>query len=494
MSLIELKKISKSFGKVKANDNISLTIENNSVHCLIGENGAGKTTLMKILFGVYKPDSGEIFINGKQVIFKSSLDAIKLKIGMLHQHFMLIDNFTVLENVILGAETSRGYKLDFKNAERRINEIIRNYNLQLNPHDYVDELSIGAKQKVELLKLLYRDSEILIFDEPTAVLTPVELKDFFNILNNFKRDGKTIILITHKLNEVKDISDKVSVLRKGKLVYETDKDNLDISELGKQIIGEVNDIDTIEKIEFSISKKEELLIAENINLIENSIKKLNNLNFSLKRFNIFGLCGVEGNGQNELVEVLMGIKKKYTGKISPENLNISLVPDDRIKKGMIAEMSVAENYFLRKRDTKVAFRKKLKEFEEDIVNQFLVRIPYRFCPMKYLSGGNQQKAIVGREILLNNDILIFSHPTRGVDIRAREKIHFEILMQRMRAKAILLISSDMDELITLSDELAVMYKGMFLKVFSEKDLRSELELNRTAFLERIGELMIGIVK
>ncbi len=179
MSLIELKKISKSFGKVKANDNISLTIENNSVHCLIGENGAGKSTLMKILFGVYKPDSGEIFINGKQVIFKSSLDAIKLKIGMLHQHFMLIDNFTVLENVILGAETSRGYKLDFKNAERRINEIIRNYNLQLNPHDYVDELSIGAKQKVELLKLLYRDSEILIFDEPTAVLTPVELKDFF---------------------------------------------------------------------------------------------------------------------------------------------------------------------------------------------------------------------------------------------------------------------------------------------------------------------------
>lgn len=494
MEIVEFKNITKKFGNIKANDNITIAIKENSVHCIIGENGAGKSTLMKILFGVFKPENGDIFIRGEKVNFKSSLDAIKLKIGMLHQHFMLIDNFTVLENVILGAEKIKNYRIDFLSAKKKLNSIIEKYNLNLNIDEYISNLNISEKQKVELLKLLYRDSEIIILDEPTAVLTPIELKEFFNIIYNFKQEGKTIILITHKLSEVKEVSDKVSVLRKGKLVYEVNKDNLDISILSRKIIGDIDEISYTSKVNDSKALGEELLIVENVNFIENGIHKLKNLNFRLRKYNIMGICGVEGNGQNEIVEVLTGINNKYTGKILPESRKVSLVPDDRIKKGMIEEMSVSENYFIRQNINNYANKKLFMNIEKMMIDRFDVRVPYIGCRMKYLSGGNQQKAIVAREIILNNDILIFSHPTRGVDIKAMDNIHKEILDEANKGKAILLISSDLDELLSLSDELSVIFKGSFLKSFSKEELNRQIKSDKSRFIEKIGELMMGILK
>jgi len=494
LEIVEFKNITKKFGNIKANDNITLAIKENSVHCIIGENGAGKSTLMKILFGVFKPDDGEIFIRGEKVNFKSSLDAIKLKIGMLHQHFMLIDNFTILENVILGAEKSKNYWIDFLSAKKKLNSIINKYNLKLNIDEYISNLNISEKQKVELLKLLYRDSEIIILDEPTAVLTPIELKEFFNIINNFRQEGKTIILITHKLSEVKEVSDKVSVLRKGRLVYEVNKDNLDISVLSRKIIGDVDAISYTSNVSDLKVSGEELLIVENVNLIENGIHKLKNLNFSLRKYNIMGICGVEGNGQNEIVEVLTGINNKYTGKILPEDRKVSLVPDDRIKKGMIEEMSVSENYFIRQNINNYAYKKLFMNIEKMMIERFDIRVPYIGCRMKYLSGGNQQKAIVAREIILNNDILIFSHPTRGVDIKAMDNIHKEILDEANKGKAILLISSDLDELLSLSDELFIIFKGSFLKSFSKEELNRQIKSDKSRFIEKIGELMMGILK
>ncbi len=494
MEIVEFKNITKKFGNINANDNIKLAIKENSVHCIIGENGAGKSTLMKILFGVFKPDDGDIFIRGEKVNFKSSLDAIKLKIGMLYQHFMLIDNFTVLENVILGAERCKNYRIDFLSEKKKLNSIIKKYNLNLNIDEYICNLNISEKQKVELLKLLYRDSEIIILDEPTAVLTPIELKEFFNIINNFKQEGKTVILITHKLSEVKEVSDKVSVLRKGKLVYEVDKDNLDISILSRKIIGDIDEILYTSKVNDSKDSEEELLIVENVNLIENGIHKLKNLNFRLRKYNIMGICGVEGNGQNEIVEVLTGINKKYTGKILPEDRRVSLVPDDRIKKGMIEEMSISENYFIRQNINNYSSKKLFMNIERMMIKRFDIRVPYIGCRMKYLSGGNQQKAIVAREIILNNDILIFSHPTRGVDIKAMDNIHKEILDEANKGKAILLISSDLDELLSLSDELFIIFKGSFLKSFSKEELNRQIKSDKALFIEKIGELMMGILK
>ncbi|MCX7833444.1 MAG: ABC transporter ATP-binding protein [Ignavibacteria bacterium] len=494
MKIVELKNISKRFGTILANDDITLSIEQNKIHCIIGENGAGKSTLMKILFGIYKQDQGEIYIRGERVNFRNSHDAINLKIGMLHQHFMLIEDFTILENVILGAELSKGYKLDFEKSRVTITELIRKYDLDLNPDELVYKLSISEKQKVELLKLLYRNSEILILDEPTAVLTPIELKGFFKILNNFKAEGKTIILITHKLNEVKEISDKVSVLRKGKLVYETDKEKIDISELSRLIIGDIEDIPVRNKIDNGQALFKDYITVKNLSLIENGIIKLNNLNFALKKHSVFGICGVEGNGQNELIEVLIGLNKKFKGEIYPEKLVPAIVPDDRTKKGMIGEMSISENYFLREKNLRFAFKNILKNIELKFIKRFDISVPYSGCKVKYLSGGNQQKAIVAREIMLNHNILIFSHPTRGVDLRARDIIHNEIISERNKGKAIILISSDLDELLSLSDELAIIYKGTFLKVFLFSELKEKLESDRTSLLENIGELMMGVVK
>ncbi len=491
MNIIEFKNITKKFGNLTANDNVTFSIKKNSVHCIVGENGAGKSTLMKILFGVYRQDEGIITIKGKEADFSSPLDAIDCRIGMLHQHFMLIEDFTVLENVILGSEITRNIKLDFDKSEKILNEYIEKYNLDLSLDKKISELSISEQQKVEILKLLYRNSDIIIFDEPTAVLSPIEVIEFFKIIYQFKIEGKTIILITHKLNEVKEISEYVSVLRRGKLVYETDAENLDIKILSKEIVGDVDVKNDSGNYEY---EGEPGVLAElkNINLKKNKLNVLNNFDIKLKKGEIYGICGVEGNGQNEVIDILYGLNKNFTGDLNIHTKKISLVPDDRIKKGMIKEFSVGENIIIKKKNLKSVNSKSILKAANDVIIKYDVRLPEVNAPMESLSGGNQQKVIIAREVELDNDLLIFSHPTRGVDIAASSFIHSMILEQKKKGKAILLVSSDLDEILKLSDRFGVINKGCIVAEFEKNQFNLQDETEKTILLESIGKLMIGI--
>lgn len=491
MNIIEFSNITKKFGNLTANDNISFAVRKNSVHCIVGENGAGKSTLMKILFGSYRQDSGKMKVNGKDVSFSSPLDAIANGIGMLHQHFMLIDDFTVMENVILGSEKTRNIRIDFEESRRILEEYIKKYNLDLNLDKKISELSISEQQKVEILKLLYRNSDLIIFDEPTAVLSPVEVLEFFKIIFQFKVEGKTIILITHKLNEVREISDYVSVLRRGRLVYETEKDKLDLKTLSREIVGSVEIKDENTGYEYE-GAKEEIAVLKNINLLVNKIPVLNNLELKLKRGEVYGVCGVEGNGQNEVINILFGLEKNFSGSLNILTDKISLVPDDRLKKGMIKEFSVGENLIIKKKDCRYINNNCLMKAAEETISKYDVRLSDINAPMESLSGGNQQKVIIAREIELGNDLLIFSHPTRGVDIAASAFIHSMILEQKKNGKSVLLVSSDLDEILKLSDRLGVISKGSIVAEFdrSQYNLRNEEE--KTILLESIGKLMIGI--
>jgi len=476
----------------------------NSVHCILGENGAGKSTLMKILFGIYKPDSGSIKVFEEEMHFRSPHDAIDKKIGMVHQHFMLIDDFTILENVILGNEITSGVKLNFMHTKKILDELVSKYNLGLNINKKISEISISEQQKVEILKLLFRNSEILIFDEPTAVLSPIEVIDFFNIINKFKSDGKTIIIITHKLNEVKQISDRVSVLRRGKLVFQTDNKNnkLDIDKLSNAIVGEAILKETIKKT-YPVNKKSDELSLNNISLKKNNVGVLNGLNLVLRKNEIHGICGVEGNGQNEIVDIIIGLEKNFEGDFKTNVQRISLVPDDRLKKGMIKEYSIGENMILKKSQGNFINKGLLNRISAKIIKDYDVRVSDINSPLGALSGGNQQKVIVAREMGTGNEILIFSHPTRGVDINATLFIHNKIIEQRNNNKAVLLISSDLDELIALSDRLSVLYNGHIIKTFESSDLNSfkedkllpEIDTSSNRILyDEIGKLMIGIMQ
>lgn len=499
MHSVEFKNITKRFGNLTANDDISLKVKSNSVHCILGENGAGKSTLMKILFGVYKQDSGEIYINGKKINFNSPLDAIDSGIGMLYQHFMLIEDFTVMENVILGKEITSGLKLDYPKTRKALLEIIGRYNLKIELDRKVSDLSISEQQKVELLKILYRDSGIIIFDEPTAVLSPVEVYEFYNIVRNFIEDGRTVLLITHKLAEVKEIAGTVTVLRKGKNVYETERGKLDIGELSRQIIGDITSKEITEPDEIrhiSITEKEPVgaVKLERISYSEKGKKILNNLELKINEGEILGVCGVEGNGQNEITDILSGIIKNFKGKYENKTDDISVVPDDRLKKGMIKEFSVGENILLRKKGETKITQKRAVYRENEIKKMYDIMIPYQGCPMEKLSGGNQQKAIVAREILLDNKFIIFSHPTRGVDIKASSFIYSKIKEEKNKGNAILLISSDVEELIYLSDRIVILYKGRILKEYSKEEISKSLEAGKMKFLEEVGKYMIGITE
>ncbi|MBS1493898.1 MAG: ABC transporter ATP-binding protein [Bacteroidetes bacterium] len=488
MKAVEFNNITKSFGQLTVNDRITFSVEENTVHCLLGENGAGKSTLMKILFGSYKQDEGTIKIRGKEVNFKSPLDAIDEKIGMLYQHFMLIDDFTIWENVVIGNELSSAGKLDYKKIKARLNEIIDNYNLGLDINKKICDISISEEQKVELLKLLYRNSEILIFDEPTAVLSPVEVKEFFKIVEKFKADGKTIIFITHKLNEVKELADKVSVLRRGQLVYETDKDNIDVQKLGNEIIGNIEITESAPKLFTNEKNKKNYIELKDVSLIKDNVTVLDDVSISVKRYEIHGICGVEGNGQQELVDVIMQFEKDFDGVVIMKDEKVSIVPDDRYKRGMIKEFTIGENLILKKKKNGLITKNTVDSASQYIMKKYDVRAPSPETPLGSLSGGNQQKAIIAREIEVQQGTMIFYHPTRGVDINATAFIHSEIINLRNSGKAILLISSDLDELLKLSDRLSVMHKGKFIKTFSETELITD---NRNNLLEEIGQLMIG---
>lgn len=502
MKAVEFQNITKRFGEFYANSDISFSISKNDVHCILGENGAGKTTLMNILYGIYVPDEGRLLINGNEVRFNSPLDAISQKIGMVHQHFMLIDDFTILENVILGNEISDFDIIDFKKSRNMLNALIEKYSLNLNPDQKISELNISQQQKVEILKLLYRDSDILIFDEPTSVLSPVEIHEFIKIVNGFKTEGKTVIFITHKLKEVLEVSDCVTVLSRGKVTFEkrTRDERLNIPELSRAITGrsENSDNNFQNRIE---TKKEDCLLINKVSFEKNKIKMLDELNMILRKGEIYGLCGVEGNGQNEIVDILVGIEKNFSGEIKGLDESKSLIPDDRIKKGMIKEYNIGENLLLKNPGSKFITENIINRISEDISKRYDVRLSSVNSPMESLSGGNQQKVVFAREIEADNSVILLMHPTRGVDINATNFIHGKIIEERNKSKAILLISSDLDELINLSDRIGVIYNGNIIKEFTEDELRMYNENDtpaeniiskRDVLFEKIGKLMVGI--
>lgn len=486
---IEFKNITKQFGNLKANDNVSFAIRKNSVHCILGENGAGKSTLMKILYGAYQPDSGKLFVDGKQQNFHTPHDAINAGVAMVWQHFMLIDDFSVLENVILGNEPISGIKIDFKTAQKKINDVITKFNLGLNPDDKVEKLSIAEQQKVELLKILYRKPSIIIFDEPTAVLSPVEVDEFFNIITKLKDSGNTIILITHKLREVIQIAERVTVLRQGKKVYEAEATEIDEDILGKEIVGDSSfEIASETKLETDGEKK--VAILEKAGLSSGGYSKLNDINLVLRAGEISGICGVEGNGQNEIVDILLQLLSVENGTAELNYSSVSVVPDDRIKKGMISEYTIGENVITRKMGFEIALKAKLKKLSEILIKSYDLRTPDYFTPMGNLSGGNQQKAIVAREIENQSELIIFSHPTRGVDLKSSLFIHDEIIHVRNSGRAVLLVSSDLDELFKLSDRLIVLYNGQTVKEYEPLELKSRLK-DAESFTVEVGKLMVG---
>ena len=489
LKAVEFVNISKLFNGSIANENVSFSVQKNTVHCLLGENGAGKSTLMKILFGEHKPTSGHLKINDETVHFESPLDAIKLKIGMVHQHFMLIDDFTVWENVVLGYESTKGLSLDKSKILTDLNELIAKYNLDLDPKAKISDLSISAQQKTEILKLLYRNSEILIFDEPTAVLSPVEVNEFYKIIQKFIEEKKTVILITHKLNEVLEIADNVSILRKGKLVYETTRESLNKEILSSEIVGNIK-IETLAERTAISHIKNPHIEFEDISFNKNGVSVLNDLSFTVNKGEITGICGVEGNGQSEIVDLITRISDPSGGALMLKDKDVSLVPDDRIKKGMISQYTTAENVLLKKENLNYISKKYLNTLGHEIVRKYDVRLSSVNAPLGSLSGGNQQKVIFARELESHKNIMIFHQPTRGVDINAAAYIHSRILEQRNNGKAILVISSDLDELFKLADRLLVIYKGNIVMEINGNDFQNESE--HPELLAKIGKAMIGL--
>lgn len=492
---IEMNHITKSFGEVVANSDISFDVKTNEVHCLLGENGTGKTTLMNVLFGLHQADSGEVLINGKESQIKNPKDAFKSGIGMVHQHFMLVEQLTVLQNIILGKEQGKFF-IDYKKARKTVEELVKKYNFKIDIDAKVSDLSVGIKQRVEIIKTLYRGADVIILDEPTAVLTPQEVSELFKILESLKKDGKTIIFITHKLNETMEISDRVTVLRKGKKVITTETSKVSPEILAKHMVG--RDVKTVVNEENNHCQGKASLEINNLKLLEKSDHKVS---FSIKAGEIFGVAGVEGNGQLELEELLVGLREanpdstisllghdlKTLGIKERKDLGIGYIPSDRHKRAMVESFSIKENYLLGYQDlekyTSSNFIKDavLKSTAEKNISDFNIKLGTMTDPISSLSGGNQQKVILSREVSMGPDLIIAAQPVRGLDIGAIEFIHQTLINLKKQGKAILLISAELSEVMNMSDRYAVLYEGEF-KVIAEKN-----QLTR----EQVGLLMAG---
>lgn len=496
---IEFKRVSKRFGSSYANQDVSLSVERGTIHAIVGENGAGKSTLMKILFGLYEPTSGEIFINGKRAQIASPTDAIGLGIGMVHQHFMLIPTLSVAENIMLGDEpTTRGF-IDFAKVHRDLKALSEKFGLSISPDVLVNSLSVGEEQRVEILKVLYRKADILILDEPTAVLTPIETEQLFQTLKALAQSGKTILIITHKLDEVLAISSRVSVMRQGKLVATMETKDATKESLARAMVGR--------DVLLSVPKppcheKDVVLSVKNLSYIDSrGVKVLNQLCFEIKAGEIYGIAGVEGNGQSELLKALWGMQDErdvLSGEIkfgttsllgkSPReiaSLGISHIPEDRLRYAIIKDYSISNNLiFGRHREPAFAARigfkwQELAQYALNMITLFDVRAASQISMRNQiadekignLSGGNQQKIVSARELGRPHlKLLILAQPTRGVDIGAIEFIHRKIIETRDRGIAILLISAELDEIISLSDRIGCLYKGAIRKEFSKQDV------------------------
>ena len=481
---VQMRGITKSFGKFYALDNVDLNVKKGTIHAILGENGAGKSTLMNILYGFYHADLGEIYLNGQKVDIKNPSVAISHKIGMVHQHFMLVDNFTVTENIILGSEVTKNFgMLDTQKSKKEIKNIIKKYGLEVDPEAKIEDISVGMQQRVEILKALYRGVDTLILDEPTAVLTPLEIKELTDIMHNLVHDGKTIIIITHKLKEIKDSADECTIIRKGKYVDTVDVSKVEQSELATMMVGRpVKLIVNKEKSE----PKEVVFEIDNLTVEDDRhLEVVKDLSLKVRRGEILGIAGIDGNGQKELVEAITSVVNSKSGTIKVNNKEIqntspkyvlengvSTIHEDRHKCGLVMNFTVSENMVLESYKKQpfssrgILNPRAIKKFSKGLIKDYDIR-PEKCANKKIrkLSGGNQQKVIIAREVANNPDILIAVQPTRGLDVGAIEYIHKELIKLRDQGKAVLLISLELDEVMNVSDRIAVIYNGAIVDTF-----------------------------
>ncbi|WP_419923812.1 ABC transporter ATP-binding protein [Candidatus Poriferisocius sp.] len=492
--VLEIEGVTKAFPGVIANDDVSLTLNQGEIHCLLGENGAGKSTLMNMVFGLHRPDRGTIRVRGQEVSFADSGEAIAQGIGMVHQHFQLIPVFTVAENIILGNEVTRGAFLDLDTARRRIDSLAERYGLAVDPDATVGDLSVGEQQRVELVKALFRDADILILDEPTAVLTPGEVDDFFGVVESLTGQGKSIIFITHKLREVLAVADRITVLRAGRVVGTTTADGATQQSLANLMVGR-DVVFRVEKDEpnpgESVMRIEGLRVSD-----DRGVETVSGFAAEVRAGEIFGIAGVEGNGQRELVEAVCGMRPATGGRIeilgknttawSPRKINelgVAHVPENRSKHGVVAQYTIADNMVLNRYHHRQFARHGVRNSAAinaeaaELVEQFDVRTPGVDVAIDTLSGGNQQKVIVARELTGNLRALVVAQPTRGLDVGSIEFIHRKIIELRDRGVAVLLVSAELDEILSLSDRIGVLYRGRLAGTVEAADAtREELGL------------------
>ncbi len=495
---MEMRAITKRFPGVVANDKVNFDIRSGEIHALLGENGAGKSTLMKQLYGLYKPDEGQIIFDGQAKTINSPTDAIELGVGMIHQHFMLVDSLTVAENVALGLKSSKGLLTDLDAVSKRIDELSKLYGLKVETDAYIWQLSVGEQQRVEIIKSLYRGAALLILDEPTAVLTPQEVDEFFNILKQMANDGHALIFISHKLDEVTAFTDRVTVLRDGKNAGNTLTKNTNKRDLAEMMVGRQLKLEP-EKPLVEIGKAR--LELKNVTAQgDRGVAALKNVSLDVKAGEIMGLAGVSGNGQLELAEVIAGLRLATSGEVLVDGVNVlnqapafamskglSYVPEERNRDGMIKEFSVAENLILRESNKEPYAKHGFLKFADiakrskQLIKDFAVKTPSAETPMANLSGGNAQKVIMARELSRNPSVLLAAQPTRGVDIGATEYLRERIVEQRAKGTATLLISEDLDEILALSDRIAIIFHGEIMGILDRKD----------ATLEKIGLMIAG---
>ncbi|MBD5552201.1 MAG: ABC transporter ATP-binding protein [Lachnospiraceae bacterium] len=490
--IIEMLNITKEFPGIRANDNITLQLKKGEIHALLGENGAGKSTLMSILFGLYQPTSGTIKKNGEEVKINTPNDANDLNIGMVHQHFKLVECFSVLDNIILGVEPTKGLFLEKKGAREKVLQLSEKYGLKVDPDALISDITVGMQQRTEILKMLYRENEVLIFDEPTAVLTPQEITELMKIMKNLAKEGKSILFITHKLNEIMEVADRCTILQKGRYIGTVDIDKTSKEELSRMMVGR--------NVSFSVEKKpakpgETVLKVEHMTVPSkahnnNAVK---DISFNVRRGEIVCIAGIDGNGQSEFVQGLTGLEKITAGKLIFNGKDIakasirdrsksgmSHIPEDRHKHGLVLDYALEQNMVLQRYwqpdFQKAGFikAKAVREYSDRLIEEYDVRSGQGSATIaRSMSGGNQQKAIIAREIDKDPDLLVAVQPTRGLDVGAIEFIHKQLVAQRDQGKAVLLVSLELDEVMDVSDRILVMYEGEIVGQLDPKQVTVE---------------------
>ncbi len=503
--VVEMRHITKRFPGIIANDDVSIAVKKGEIFALLGENGAGKSTLMSMLFGMYEPDEGEILIRGEKVRIKSPAHATQLNIGMVHQHFKLVENYTITENIVLGIEPRSRFlgllpMVDIKGSNKKIAELSKRYGLEVEPTDKIENINVSTRQRVEILKMLYREAEILIFDEPTAVLTPQEIDFLLEIIRELRNSGKTIILITHKLEEIKKVADRCAILNRGKLVGVMDVSTTSTKTMANMMVGR--------DVSFTIHKPHSHIGAEVLNVSGLTVKNLDglpvvkDLSFYVRQGEIFAIAGVSGNGQTEVADAIMGLLPASAGRILLGGMDItglsvrermiagiSYIPEDRQEVGLVLDFNLADNLGLKRYFQEPFCRKGVLqspafvEHGQQLIEEYDIRSAQGTkTVVRDMSGGNQQKAIVAREIALGSELMIFVQPTRGLDIGAIENIHKQILAQRDAGRAILLISLELEEIIGLADTIGVIYNGEMRNIAPADTLTAN----------QVGEYMMGV--